>query len=246
MIVIPAIDIRGGQCVRLHQGDYAQETVYGADPVEMALKWEAEGAERLHVVDLDGARDGLGMNRAIVGRIAAALKIPVQTGGGLRDADRIQAMLDAGVQRCVIGTTAAVEDAATRALFERFGDALILGLDARDGYVAIHGWRETTDQTAIEFARKMVDSGAKRVIYTDIARDGALTGPNLPALKTMAKSAGVPVIASGGVSTLADITTLKALEQFGIEAAITGKALYVGAFRLADGIAAGRELRVEN
>lgn len=240
MIVIPAIDIRGGQCVRLHQGDYAQETVYGADPVEMAVKWEAEGAERLHVVDLDGARDGLGMNRAIVGRIADALKIPVQTGGGLRNADRIQTMLDAGVQRCVIGTTAAVEDETTRALFERFGDALILGLDARDGFVAINGWREVTDQTAVEFARKMVDSGAKRIIYTDIARDGALTGPNLPALRTMAQCAGVPVIASGGVSTLGDISALCALEPLGIEAAITGKALYVGAFKLSDAIAAAK------
>ena len=240
MIVIPAIDIRGGQCVRLHQGDYAQETVYGADPVEMALRWEAEGAERLHVVDLDGARDGEGMNRAIVGRIAAALNIPVQTGGGLRNADTIQMMLDAGVQRCIVGTTAAVESEATRALFERFGDALILGLDARDGYVAIKGWREITDQTAVEFARQMVGIGARRIIYTDIARDGALTGPNLPALRTMAEAAGVPIIASGGVSALRDIRALKELEPLGVEAAITGKAIYVGAFTLPEAIAAGK------
>jgi phosphoribosylformimino-5-aminoimidazole carboxamide ribotide isomerase len=240
MIVIPAIDIRGGQCVRLHQGDYAQETVYGADPVEMALRWEAEGAERLHVVDLDGARDGEGVNRAIIGRIAKAVRIPVQTGGGLRTADDIQAMLDAGVQRCIVGTTAAVESEVAKALFSRFGEALILGLDARDGYVAIKGWRETTDQTAIEFAQAMAAGGAKRIIYTDIARDGAMTGPNIPALEAMARAAGVPIIASGGVSRLEDIAALKDIEPLGIEAAITGKALYAGAFTLSDAIAAGR------
>lgn len=232
MIVIPAIDIRGGQCVRLHQGDFDQETVYGADPVEMALRWQAEGAERLHVVDLDGARDGAGVNRAAIGRIAQALGIPVQTGGGLRDADAIQRMLDQGVQRCVVGTTAALEGEATRALFERFGESVILGLDARHGKVAIRGWRETTDDDAIVFARRMVSLGARRIIYTDIARDGALTGPNLPAMEAMAKAAGVPIIASGGVSRAEDVAALKALEPAGVEAVITGKALYAGTMTL--------------
>ncbi|HEY3266868.1 MAG TPA: 1-(5-phosphoribosyl)-5-[(5-phosphoribosylamino)methylideneamino]imidazole-4-carboxamide isomerase [Armatimonadota bacterium] len=241
MIVIPAIDIRGGQCVRLHQGDYAQETVYGADPVEMALRWEAEGGERLHVVDLDGARDGTGANRAAIGRIAQALKIPVQTGGGLRTQRDIQEVLDLGVQRCIVGTTAALESAAAQALFERFGDKLILGLDAKGGYVAIRGWRETTDQTALDFARDMVARGAQRIIYTDVARDGAMQGPNVTALEAMAKEAGVPIIASGGVSRIEDFTALKRLEPLGVEAAITGKALYVGAFTLADAIAAARQ-----
>jgi len=240
MIVIPAIDIRGGRCVRLHQGDFAQETVYGADPVEMARRWEAEGAERLHVVDLDGAREGAGTNRHIIGRIAKALRIPVQTGGGLRDADTIAAMLDLGVQRCIVGTTAALEGEATQALFEQFGDALILGLDAKEGRVAIRGWRETTDQTALGFARDMVARGARRIIYTDVARDGTLEGPNLPALEAMAREAGVPVIASGGVSRVEDITALKALEPLGVEAAITGKALYAGTMTLPEAIAAGR------
>jgi phosphoribosylformimino-5-aminoimidazole carboxamide ribotide isomerase len=237
MIVIPAIDIRGGRCVRLHQGDFDQETVYGADPVEMAQRWEAEGAERLHVVDLDGAREGTGVNRAAIGRIAQTLSIPVQTGGGLRDADAIQRMLDLGVQRCVVGTTAALEGEATRALFDRFGDALILGLDARDAKVAIRGWRETTDEDAIAFATRMVALGARRIIYTDIARDGALTGPNLPAMEAMAKAAGVPIIASGGISRAEDIAALKRLEPVGVEAVITGKALYAGTMALADAMA---------
>lgn len=240
MIVIPAIDIRGGQCVRLHQGDFDQETVYGADPVEMALRWESEGAERLHVVDLDGARDGEGVNRAAIGRIAEALRIPVQTGGGLRNSETIQRMLDLGVQRCVVGTTAALEGEATRALFERFGDALILGLDARDGKVAIRGWREVTDEDAIAFAKRMVSLGARRIIYTDIARDGALTGPNLPALEAMARAAGVPIIASGGISRAEDLAALKALEPLGVEAAITGKALYAGTMTLTVAMEAAR------
>jgi phosphoribosylformimino-5-aminoimidazole carboxamide ribotide isomerase len=232
MTIIPAIDIRGGRCVRLHQGDFGRETVYGADPLEMAQRWESEGAERLHVVDLDGARDGAGVNRAVIGRIAQTLRIPVQTGGGLRDADAIQRMLDLGIERCVVGTTAALEGDATRALFARFADALILGLDARDGKVAIRGWRETTDEDAITFAQRMVEHGARRIIYTDIARDGALTGPNLPALDAMARAAGVPIIASGGVSRADDITALKTLEPDGVEAVITGKALYAGTMTL--------------
>jgi len=240
MTIIPAIDIRGGQCVRLHQGDFDQETVYGADPVEMAQRWEAEGAERLHVVDLDGARDGAGVNRAAIGRIAQTLKIPVQTGGGLRDADAIQRMLDVGVQRCVVGTTAALEGEATRAVFERFGDALILGLDAREGKVAIRGWRETTDEDAIAFAKRMVALGARRIIYTDIARDGALTGPNLPALDAMARAAGVPIIASGGVSRAEDIAALRPLEALGVEGVITGKALYAGTMTLQAAMEAAR------
>lgn len=240
MIIIPAIDIRGGCCVRLLQGDFDQETVYGADPVQMALRWESEGAERLHVVDLDGARDGAGANAEIIGMIAQSLSIPVQVGGGLRDADAIQAMLDRGVERCIVGTTAALESDATEALFSRFGEALILGLDAKGGYVAIRGWRETTGQTALDFARDMVARGARRIIYTDVARDGMLEGPNLPALRAMAETAGVPIIASGGVSKVADITALKTLEPSGVEAAITGKALYAGTMTLPEAIAAAR------
>lgn len=240
MIVIPAIDIRGGRCVRLHQGDFARETVYGEDPVAMALHWESEGAERLHVVDLDGAREGAGANREAIGRIAGALTIPVQTGGGLRTADAIAAMLDLGVQRCIVGTAAALEGAATQRLFDRFGDALILGLDAREGRVAIRGWRETTDEAALDFARKMVGLGARRIIYTDVARDGTLEGPNLPAMEAMAIAAGVPIIASGGVSRVEDVAALALLEPLGVEAVITGKALYAGTMTLSGAINAGR------
>jgi phosphoribosylformimino-5-aminoimidazole carboxamide ribotide isomerase len=238
MIVIPAIDIRGGQCVRLHQGDYARETVYGADPVEMALRWEAEGAERLHVVDLDGARDGTGANREIVARIAQAVRIPVQTGGGLRNAGAIAWMLDRGIERCVVGTTAALDRDLAATLFREFGDSVILGLDARDGRVAVKGWREVLDLEAVPFALDMVALGARRIIYTDIACDGTLEGPNLEAMAAMARAAGVPVIASGGVSRAEDIAALAALPPPGVEWVITGKALYAGTLTLSEALKA--------
>lgn len=238
MIVIPAIDIRGGQCVRLHQGDYARETVYGADPVEMALRWEAEGAQRLHVVDLDGARDGVGANRETVARIAQAVRIPVQTGGGLRSVEAIGWMLEHGIERCVVGTTAALDRSLAEALFREFGDAVILGLDARDGRVAVKGWRETLDLEAVPFALDMVTLGAKRIIYTDIACDGTLEGPNIGAMAAMARAARVPVIASGGVSRAEDVAALAALPPPGVEGVITGRALYAGTMTLAEAMKA--------
>lgn len=224
--IIPAIDIRGGQCVRLLQGDYNHETVYGADPVEMAQRWESEGATRLHVVDLDSARDGSTANHAIVGKIAQALKIPVQLGGGLRDAATIQRVLDSGVQRCIIGTKAVKEPQWAQQMFAQFGDAIILGLDARDGMVAVAGWQETSAIPAVSFAQTMQDFGCARIIFTDIARDGTLAGPNAEALRQMAEAVEIPVIASGGVHKATDIRILKNIPN--IEGAIVGKALYEG------------------
>jgi phosphoribosylformimino-5-aminoimidazole carboxamide ribotide isomerase len=224
--IIPAIDIRGGQCVRLLQGDYNHETVYGKDPVEMAQRWESEGATRLHVVDLDGAKAGSDANHAIVARIAEALKIPVQLGGGLRDAATIQKVLDSGVQRCIIGTKAAKEPEWAQQMFATFGDAIILGLDARDGMVAVAGWQETSAIPAVSFAQTMQSFGCARIIFTDIARDGTLAGPNAQALRQVAEAVEIPVIASGGVHKATDIRILKNIPN--VEGAIVGKALYEG------------------
>jgi phosphoribosylformimino-5-aminoimidazole carboxamide ribotide isomerase len=222
--IIPAIDLRGGKCVRLYQGDYAHETVYGEDPVAQAKQFEDEGATRLHVVDLDGARDGAQTNLDVIAKIASALSIPVQTGGGLRSAEAIQRVLDCGVQRCIIGTKAAQEPQWAQQMFAQFGDAIILGLDARNGMVSVAGWREDSGLPAIHFAQTMQNFGCARIIFTDIARDGTLAGPNAEALRQICEAVEIPVIASGGVHKSTDIRILKNIA--GVEGAIVGKALY--------------------
>ncbi len=224
--IIPAIDIRGGKCVRLLQGDYARETVYGDDPLAMAQKWADEGATRLHIVDLDGARDGQGANFEAIKSIAGALSIPVQVGGGIRSFDTLDALLDAGVQRCILGTVLAKNQNFAEEAFAIYADAVIAGIDARDGKIAVEGWQETGAIDAIRFAAYMEELGAMRIIFTDIARDGMLTGPNLPALEALCQSVSIPVIASGGIQSPADMAPLQAVE--GIEGLITGKALYEG------------------
>lgn len=226
MEIIPAIDIRGGKCVRLVQGNYSEETIYGDDPVAMAQKFEDEGATRLHVVDLDGARDGAPTNLAIVERIAKALKIPVQTGGGLREREDVLRVLEAGVQRCILGTKAAREPQWAQQMFAEFGDAMILGLDARKGFVAVSGWEESTQLPAVHFAQTMQNFGCARIIFTDIARDGTLAGPNAIALREIAEAVEIPVIASGGVHKTSDIRILKNIPN--VEGAIVGKAIYEG------------------
>jgi len=236
MEIIPAIDIRGGRCVRLLQGDYGRETVYGDDPVAMAQKWEAQGATRIHVVDLDGARDGVPANLDVIRRLAAAVKVPVQLGGGLRAPEAIEASLDAGVQRCILGTAAARNPSWAEEMFAIFADAVILGIDARDGKVAVSGWQETSDLSAVAFARYMVEAGCMRIIFTDIARDGMLTGPNLEQLAELTAAVEIPVIASGGVKAAEDVTALLTIP--GIEGVITGKALYEGTTTLAQLLAA--------
>lgn len=234
--ILPAIDIRGGKCVRLLQGDFARETVYGEDPVEMARRWQAEGATRLHVVDLDGAREGRPQILPILERICAALGIPVQVGGGIRSLESARQALDAGVARVILGTAAALDAGLAGQVFAALGEQAVLGLDARDGIVAIHGWREVTGEPAGDFALRMKALGARRIIYTDISRDGMLEGVNAAACADLAALTGLPVIASGGVSTVADIRRLRALP--GIEGAIIGKALYTGALSLADALQA--------
>jgi len=236
--LIPAIDIRGGKCVRLLQGDYDRETVFGEDPVQMARRWEGEGATRLHVVDLDAAKTGDPVNLEIVGRIARALSIPVQTGGGIRSREAVLRALEAGVQRAIVGTAAASDPDTARALFAEFGERLILGLDARDGKAAVAGWRETTAWDAIDLAREMAAAGARRIIYTDIATDGMGVGPSLESTRRLAEAVSIPVIASGGVGAPEHILATAKLASSGVEGVIVGKALYTGAVRLPEALAA--------
>lgn len=235
LIPIPAIDLLDGRCVRLAQGDYAQSTDYSKDPLAIALRWQSAGAQRLHLVDLDGARDGSPRNHDLIAAIAMTLHIPVQVGGGIREAATIEKLLMLGVNRCILGTRAAQETEWAIEVFRTFGDRLILGIDARDGKVAIKGWQETTELTAIELALSLRDAGARRIVYTDISRDGMLTGPNVAATAELAAQTGMAVIASGGMSTLNDLRQLA--KHPGIEAAIIGRALYTGAIDLAAAVA---------
>ncbi len=230
-IPIPAIDIQGGRCVRLSQGEFDRETVYGDDPVAMGLRWQAAGAARLHVVDLDGAREGSPRNHDIIAGIAMALDIPVQVGGGLRDAATVEKLLLLGVDRYILGTRAAQDRAWAEAMFRQFGDRLILGIDAKDGQVAVKGWVETLSLTATELANALKPAGVTRVIYTDISRDGMLTGPNVAATARLAADTGLAIIASGGMSSIDDLRRLS--QHPGIEGAIIGRALYTGAIDLA-------------
>lgn len=231
-IIYPAIDIRGGKCVRLFQGDYAQETVYGDSPLEMAQQWVNQGATWLHLVDLDGAKEGKPANAGLIKEIARSVEVPVQVGGGIRTEEQIADYLEAGVTRVILGT-AAIEDLpfAERVL-KRWGKRIAIGLDCRNGYVATRGWLTTTDVKAEDLAKQLASYGAETFIYTDIARDGTLTGPNVEEIVALAKATGKEVIASGGVSQLDDLLTLARYTAEGVGGAIVGKALYTGAFTL--------------
>jgi phosphoribosylformimino-5-aminoimidazole carboxamide ribotide isomerase len=227
MHVIPAIDLRGGRCVRLYQGDYGRETVVGDDPVAMARHWQDAGARLLHVVDLDGARAGRPVQIDLIGEMCAALTIPVELGGGLRTLADVEVVLARGVDRVILGTVALEQpDLVDAALAGHGADRVVLGIDARDGRVASRGWLETTDVEVGDLARAMAARGVRTVIYTDIGRDGTLTGPNIAATAALARESGLAVIASGGVSQRADLAAL-ALEP-GIEGVIVGRALYTG------------------
>ena len=239
MQVIPAIDLRGGRCVRLIQGDFAQETVFGEDPIMMALKWELMGAERLHVVDLDGARDGEPLNVEIIADMVKAVKIPIQLGGGVRTMATAERMLALGLDRVIVGTSAALDKDLAASLFKAFGEHVVIGLDANHGNVAIHGWQKTLDIKAIDLAKELESLGACRIIHTDISTDGMMKGVNLPAMEAMARAVNIPVIASGGVTTLNDIANLQKLEPLGIEGAIVGKVLYTHLMDLREAIEVG-------
>lgn len=240
--IYPAIDLRGGKCVRLIQGDYTQETVYGEDPVQVALEWERQGAEWLHLVDLDAARTGELTNLFVIEQIVERLSIPVQMGGGVRNFDRLKRLLDKGIARVVIGSAAIDQPAFVQRALAQYADQIAIGIDARAGKVATHGWLQTSEVTAEELAKEMVKLGAQRLIFTDISRDGMLSGVNLEAIRRLAQASGVEVIASGGVRTLQDIETLLRYQHEGIGGVIVGKALYTGQFNLIDALKMGRRV----
>ncbi len=232
--VIPAIDLQGGRCVRLVQGDFDQSTVYGDDPAAMARRWEAAGASRIHVVDLDGAKQGSPRQLTVVDQIVKAVRVPVQLGGGLRTAEDIAAALAVGVDRVMVGTKAIEDPAFVNVVLERFGERVGIGIDAKDGRVAVRGWVDVSDVDALDLARSMAERGVRTIVYTDIARDGMLTGPNVDAMRRMAEAVpSVAVIASGGVGKPADILDLTETGTVGV---IVGKAIYTGNVDLAQAI----------
>lgn len=235
MEVVPAIDLRGGQCVRLRQGDYAQETVFGADPAAMAERWAAEGARRIHLVDLDGAREGKPVNVGAVRSILDRVEVPCQLGGGVRDEVTIATWLEAGLDRVIIGTQALKHPGWFAEMAQRYPGRLVLGLDARDGQVATDGWLDVSTTAAVDLAREFDHLPLAGLIYTDISRDGMLAGPNIDATADLAAKLKTPVTASGGVSQLED---LRLLAQTSVVACIVGVALYSQRFSLAAAIAA--------
>lgn len=236
MLVIPAIDLKEGKCVRLEQGLMDKDTVFNECPASQALEWQNQGAELLHIVDLDGAFAGQPKNRAAIEAIIKAISIPAQLGGGIRDIATIESYLSLGLSRVIIGTAAQRNPELVREACARFPGQIVVGIDAKNGLVAVQGWAEVTGITAVELARKFEDCGVSAIIYTDISRDGMLQGPNLEATQALAKAVSIPVIASGGVSSLDDIRNLMAIESSGVTGVITGKAVYTGAIRLAEAI----------
>jgi phosphoribosylformimino-5-aminoimidazole carboxamide ribotide isomerase len=238
MLILPAIDIRNGKCVRLQQGDYSQETVYADSPVEMAKDWEQQGAQFLHIVDLDGAKAGAPSNFNIVRSIAESVKIPIELGGGVRNQETIQLYLESGVHRLVIGTLALKEADWFREMCLKFPDKLVLGIDGRNGLVATEGWLETSLTPATELAKQYADLPLAALVYTDIATDGMLAGPNIDEMETMRRTVSIPLVVSGGIATLDDV---RRLAERHFHACIIGKALYENKFRLADALECSRD-----
>ena len=232
MIIFPAIDLKDGRCVRLEQGRPDKEKVYSGDPAEMARNWASQGAEWLHVVDLDGAFTGEPKNLVALEAIRAAVEIPIQFGGGNRTTDTLTRIFDVGVSRAVLGTAALQSPEFLNKACSEFGDKIAVGIDARDGKVAIEGWSDVTDTDAVEFGNAVAELGAGLIIYTDISRDGMMSGPNIDALKKMAEGVSISVIASGGVSSLSDVETISSMASDRIVGMIIGKALYEGSFTL--------------
>ncbi len=246
MEVIPAIDLLAGKCVRLYQGDYARSQVFNDNPAEMAQQWVEQGATRLHVVDLDGAKQGKIVNLAAIEAIIAAVAVPIQVGGGLRDRTSVAQLLDLGVQRVILGTVAVEQPQLVADLCQEFPGQIVVGIDARNGKVATRGWLETSEVSATQLATQMQELGAAAIIYTDIHRDGTLSGPNLEALRELATQISIPVIASGGISSITDLLSLLALEPLGVVGAIVGRALYTGDISLKSAIQAVGQGRLQD
>ena len=240
MLILPAIDLRGGNCVRLVKGDFKQETIYSEHPEEVALRWEGEGAEFLHVVDLDGALAGEPQNMDAIKRILQAVKIPVEVGGGIRSMESIDRLLSIGVSRVILGSVAVHKEELVQEACSAYGNRIVVGIDAKKGIVATDGWEKSGDISAVELAKKLGAFGLETIIYTDISRDGTLSGVNVTETAHLARASGIKVIASGGVKSISDIEELKKRECDGIIGVIVGKSIYEGTLSLTEAIAASR------
>ena len=241
MIIYPAIDIRGGRCVRLTEGRFDAETVFADDPAEMALKWAGMGAEFLHLGDLDGALAGEGKNMPVIERILQSVNIPVQLGGGIRNLETIEKLLALGVTRLILGSAAVKNPQLVEEACKKYPGHIAVGIDAKNGEVAIEGWGKGSGVAATELAKQMAAYGVETIIYTDISRDGMLSGVNVEATAALARASGVPVIASGGVASIEDIRRVKAVEADGVQGCIIGKAIYTGAVDLKEALALAKE-----
>lgn len=237
MIILPAIDLKEGRCVRLEQGLMDKDTVYNDDPAAQALMWQEQGGEYLHIVDLDGAFAGVPKNKSAIKSIVEAIEIPSELGGGIRDLETIEAYLDLGITRVILGTVAKENPELVKEACRQFPGQIVVGIDAKDGLVAIRGWADVTEKLATEMAKEMEGFGVEAIIYTDIACDGMMQGPNIEATKALAEAISIPVIASGGLSTLNDIRRLLEIESSGVTGVITGKAIYSGAIDLREAVA---------
>ena len=241
MIIYPAIDIRGGRCVRLTEGRFDAETVFADDPAEMALKWAGMGAEFLHLVDLDGALAGEGKNVPVIERILQSVNIPVQLGGGIRNLETIEKLLALGVTRLILGSAAVKNPQLVEEACKKYPGHIAVGIDAKNGEVAIEGWGKGSGVAATELAKQMAAYGVETIIYTDISRDGMLSGVNVEVTAALARACGVPIIASGGVASIEDIRRVKAVEADGVQGCIIGKAIYTGAVDLKAALALAKE-----
>ena len=237
MVIFPAIDIRGGKCVRLFQGDFKQETVFSNNPEEMAEQWASQGASYLHIVDLDGARSGSPVNVFIIKKILETVQIPIEVGGGIRSLDNIYDLLEMGVDRVILGSAAVDNPSLVKQAAREFGESVIVGIDAKNGKVAVHGWDDTSEITSTDLAMRMGDAGITTIIFTDIAKDGTLSGVNAERFANIAIRSGISVIASGGVGSIADIKALKKYEKDGVVGVILGKSIYTGKLDLTEAIA---------
>jgi len=234
MDIIPAIDLKGGKCVRLYQGDYSKETVFSVDPVATALRWQEQGAGRLHLVDLDGAAAGEVRNTKAIEDIVKNTSLEVELGGGIRRVDVVEQLIKLGVKRVILGTVAVEQIELTKRIIKRFGEAIVVGIDARDSYVTTHGWMKISTMTVLDLSQAMAAIGARRIIYTDVKRDGTLTEPNYEVTAELVSKLKIPVVASGGISSIEHIRKLAAL---GVEGVIIGKALYTGDIDLKEALA---------
>jgi len=241
MLIIPAIDLKEGKCVRLSQGKMNESTIYSDSPAETAARWEAHGARRLHIVDLDGAVSGVPQNMAVIKQIRSAVKMEIELGGGIRDLETAAAYLSAGIDYIILGTAAIRNPELLKQCCEKHSGKIIIGIDARDGNISVRGWTEDTRTRAIDFAKTLDAKKVSAIIFTDISRDGMLTGPNIKSTVSLAEQIDIPVVASGGISGMKDIAALKKVEDSGIFAVIVGRALYTGDINLAQCIKAAEK-----